>query len=281
MDEMLSNLIDRLDSARLKATGIIPWSCPVPAFGDLGNSLVATLGLNPSNREFVDDDGRELDGPLRRLHTLRSLGLSRWSEATKDHLERIDVACRGYFTCNPYDRWFSCLDSILSGARCTYYGESANACHLDLIPYATLCKWADLTTRQRSSLLAFASDALGHLLRDASVRLLLLNGRTVIEGLQRVTGVAFEHAEMSEWTLPRQSGVGVVGYAYRGTVTRLAGVDLGRPLMVLGYNHNIQSSFGVTAKVKTAIRTWFSALLKEAPLWDPPTELTGHASTMC
>ena len=59
------------------ATDMIPWSCPVPAFGDLLNSFVATLGLNPSNREFVDEEGNELEGAARRLHTLRSLSLSR------------------------------------------------------------------------------------------------------------------------------------------------------------------------------------------------------------
>jgi hypothetical protein len=61
----------------------------------------------------------------------------------------------------------------------------------------------------------------------------------------------------------------------------MAGIDLGRPVLVLGYNHNIQSSFGVTAKVKCAIRKWFAAVTKEVALWDPPTELTVNVSTMC
>jgi len=275
---MLSDLIERLGTTCATTTRVIPWSCPVPAFGNLGRSVVATLGLNPSNREFVDDAGVELDGPRRRLHTLKSLELNRWSDATADHLERIDAACRNYFSRNPYNGWFSSLDAILSGAGCTYYGERANACHLDLIPYATECKWAELTSRQRSSLMLFASDALAYLLRDAPVRVLLLNGRTVVENLQNVAGVTFDRAEMRGWALPRQCGGGVAGYAFRGTITRLAGIDLGRPILVLGYNHNIQSSFGVTAKVRSKIRRWFAAVTKGETLWDQLTEQTGSAS---
>src|SRR6266446_6786884 len=73
-DSILPNLIERLDDPLVKAAKVIPWSCPVPYFGDLSQSIVATLGLNPSNREFVDGSEIELDGPTRRLHTLKSLG---------------------------------------------------------------------------------------------------------------------------------------------------------------------------------------------------------------
>jgi hypothetical protein len=124
----------------------------------------------------------------------------------------------------------------------------------------------------------FASDALAYLLRDAPVRVLLLNGRTVVENLQNVAGVTFDRAEMRGWALPRQCGGGVAGYAFRGTITRLAGIDLGRPILVLGYNHNIQSSFGVTAKVRSKIRRWFAAVTKGETLWDQLTEQTGSAS---
>ena len=65
MVEMLSRLIRRMDSSAFEATDVIPWSCPVPAFGDLSTSFVATLGLNPSNREFVDKAGNELEGASR------------------------------------------------------------------------------------------------------------------------------------------------------------------------------------------------------------------------
>ena len=90
-----------------------------------------------------------------------------------------------------------------------------------------------------------------------------------MENLQSVGDVTFDRAKMRGWTLPRNSGGGVAGYAFRGTITRLAGIDLGRPIVVLGYNHNIQSSFGVTAKVKSEIRNWFAAVTKEVASLGP------------
>lgn len=266
MNKTLRDLIGRLDGHLCKSSKVIPWSCPVPSFGDASRSVIATLGLNPSNREFVDESGRELDGPSRRFHTLTSLGLSQWSEVDAKHVTLIAEACREYFSRNPYNGWFTSLDRILSGAGVSYYGGSYRACHLDLIPYATRCKWTDLTIRQRSSLFAVGGDTLAVLLRDSSVRVLILNGQTVVTHLQKVANVEFQRTEMRRWTLPRKSGSGVVGVAFRGTLTRLSGVDLERSIVVLGYNHNLQSSFGVTTFVKQAIAKWVSAQASEVIL---------------
>src|SRR5712664_1885399 len=172
MNTVLSGLVKRLDGATLSGTDVIPWGCPIPSFGDLSTSRIATLGLNPSNREFVDDSGYELDGPSRRFHTLSSLGLASWSDVTPHHLQLIVDSCRAYFLRNPYDGWFKKLDHVISGTKVSFYRTSAQACHLDLIPYATARKWAGLTSHQRSSLLALAGDTLGLLLRTSPVRLL-------------------------------------------------------------------------------------------------------------
>src|SRR6266404_1443749 len=98
MNTTLSTLVKRLSEPTLSGANVIPWSCPVPSFGDLSGSRLATLGINPSNREFVDSSGNELDGPSRRLHTLKSLGLSRWSDANSGHVQSIVDSCRTYFS---------------------------------------------------------------------------------------------------------------------------------------------------------------------------------------
>jgi hypothetical protein len=263
MDKMLHDLIGRLDKRLCKSTKVIPWSCPVPSFGNVSRSVIATLGLNPSNREFVDRSGRELDGLSRRLPTLNSLGLKKWSDVEATHVTMIAEACREYFSRNPYTGWFRALDHIMSGAGVSYYSDSCRACHLDLIPYATKCKWTDLAIRERSSLLAVGGDTLAGLLRDSSIRVLILNGQTVVTHLQKVANVEFQRTEMRQWTLPRKSGSGVVGVAFRGTLAQLSGVDLERSIVVLGYNHNLQSSFGVTTSVKKSIATWVSAEASE------------------
>src|SRR5258708_4640933 len=97
------------------------WTCPVPFFGRLGDSTLATLGINPSNREFVDDAGHELDGDSRRFPTLRSLGLRTWADASSLDLTAIVSACGRYFSGNPYSRWFDPLDALVLGAGASFY----------------------------------------------------------------------------------------------------------------------------------------------------------------
>lgn len=257
---MLSTLIGRLDEIAVSRTNVIPWSCPVPAFGDLSHAKIATLGLNPSNREFVDESGNELDGPFRRFHTLKSLRLDRWSDAEESHLELIIECCRAYFSRNPYDGWFKRLDHIISGTEVSYYDASPEACHLDLIPYATACKWTELTRDQRSALLSVAGDTLGLLLKNSPVELLILNGHSVVEQFQEIANIPLERQTMDSWVLPRRRGTGVIGLAYNGIVGSLSGIDLGREIVVLGFNHNIQSSFGVTKKVMASIRKWIAEM---------------------
>jgi hypothetical protein len=259
----LATLLDRLDGAGMRETGVINWGSPVPSFGNIQESQVASVGLNPSNREFVDDFGDELEGSQRRFHTLNSLGLKSWAEADGRHMELIWESCQTYFSGNPYDRWFKRLDQVIAGTKASFYHGPAQACHLDLIPYATSCKWTDLTSRQQSSLLALAFDTLGLLLRDAPVRVLILNGQTVVDRFQELSGIRLQRQKMVDWSLPRDSKPDVVGFAYVGTTTSLSGIELSRELTVLGYNHNLQSSFGVTNEVVLGIRNWISRVLSE------------------
>lgn len=253
-----------MDRGAIFDSDVIHWSCPVPSFGDLSRSRVATLGLNPSNREFVDEAGKELDGIARRFPTLKSLGLASWCDVDATHLGSIIESCRRYFLGNPYDRWFRRLDGVLTGTSASYYDVSRSACHLDLIPYATARKWTALTPRQRSSLLAVAGDTLGLLLRNSPVKVLVLNGRSVVEQFQDIAGVSLDSEEMPNWSLPRQSGSGVKGIAYQGTVDTISGLPLGHSLQILGFNHNLQSSFGVTNKVIHSIREWIAHASEKA-----------------
>lgn len=260
MQEALSILIDKLNGPGLPDKRVIPWSCPVPSFGNISEAKIATVGLNPSNREFVDKEGKELDGADRRFHTLNSLGLRRWSDVRACQVRMIEKLCTTYFSRNPYNSWFKDLDDLIYGTHSSYYTNSSVACHLDLIPYATSCKWTDLTARQRTSLLNVSVDILGILLRDSPVGLLVLNGKTVVENLERLAAQEFQTIVMPSWTLPRRTGNGVTGYAYMGSLKELGGVSLKKEVFVLGYNHNLQSSFGVTTQVKNYIRQWITEM---------------------
>lgn len=228
----------------------------MPSFGDVSNATVATLGLNPSNREFVDANGNELQGDQRRFHTLNSLNIKNWGEVNDNHLEMIEMSCKNYFHRNPYDSWFKSLDKLISHTNASYYSSMFEACHLDLIPYATSVKWTSLSNSDKKTLLENVGDLLGLIVRDSKIEVLILNGQTVINTLCELSDPYFKKLEYSDWELPRKNGSGVKGYAYVGNVSSICGIDIGREVRVLGYNHNIQSSFGVTNKVRQSIQEW-------------------------
>ena len=256
MHATLAAMIDRLESPTIRDADVIDWSSPVPTFGDLEKSRVATLGINPSNREFVDELGSELHGNARRFHTLGSLSLDSWADADYRHLRLIVESCCAYFARNPYDRWFKTLDRVVCGASVSYYNPISCACHLDLVPYATAKKWTELNATQRSHLLESGVDNLGLLLRDSPVRIMILNGKSVVNHFKAISIENMEEQEMPEWSLPRMSTSDVVGIAYKGWVSEIGGVSLEHNILVLGFNHNLQSSFGVTSAVIDAIRDW-------------------------
>lgn len=256
MHSTLTTLLNQLDSPIVSETNVIPWGCPVPSFGDLSRSRVATLGINPSNREFVDQSGKELDGPSRRFPTLQSFGLTSWSDVDARHVRVIVESCYSYFEGNPYDAWFKKLNHIVSGANASYSGVPYHACHLDLIPFATESKWTDISIKDQSSLLGMTGDTLAQLLGNSPVQTLILNGASVVAQFKKISGVCLKSQIMPAWSLQRTTRRNVLGIAYRGMVDSLSGISLGRQVLVLGFNHNIQSSFGVTAKIVNSIRRW-------------------------
>ncbi|WP_412476762.1 hypothetical protein [Flavobacterium sp. TBRC 19031] len=251
-------LIDFLNKCQSLELSIIPWASPVLAFGDVSKSKVATLGINPSNREFVTIDNVELKGESRRFHTLSSLGLQKWSDADEVQLQLIFDSYNEYFSRNPYDGWFKKLDYLMSGTSVSYYFPSHEACHLDLIPFATAEKWSNLNPLQQSTLLENFEDTLGSIMSNSSIEVLLLNGQTVVNNFEKVSNVKFEKKLQSDWKLRRKDGEGVAGFSYEGIVSSIGRVELKRNIKVLGYNHNVQSSFGVSSEVLASIREWLS-----------------------
>lgn len=248
------------DRARaLGATAVMPNACPVPYFGELRKSRIATLGINPSNREFVDDLGMELVGDDRRFPTLSSLGLTEWGEASSCDIEEIIDACDTYFLGNPYDRWFKVLDRVIAGAGATYYCPTSPASHLDLVPFATSIKWGALQAGERRTLLECGGDVLGALLRDSSVDFLVLNGRSVVREFERVSGSRLSAQRCPSWDLGREGSRTVEGWGFVGSICEVGGVPLGRTIAVLGFNLNVQSSFGVTRDALDSLAKWISS----------------------
>lgn len=254
----VARLLDVLDSDRTVADEAICWSCPVPFFGHLETARLATVGINPSNREFVDSTGNELRDAGRRLPTLKSLSLPSWGHADYTALRAILDACQTYFDHNPYDRWFGSLERLFEATGCSYYSPSASACHLDIVPWATTYKWGALTPRVRHQLVERAARALVDLIADSSLTMLVLNGHEVVRRFEALLDQPLPVEPAPAWDLPRRSGPGVKGMAFRNVLTSIGDLPLDRKLVVVGYNHNVQSSYGVTAAARSAISDWIT-----------------------
>jgi hypothetical protein len=68
---------------------------------------------------------------------------------------------------------------------------------------------------------------------------------------------------MPTWALGRAKSRSVSGVAFSGSINNIAGISLGRDISVLGFNHNLQSSFGVTSGVRNEIATWISSTARK------------------
>lgn len=254
----LMRLVQLLANGFPAALGAIPWASPVPMFGSVLKSRVATLGLNPSNLEFEGIGGHPLCKPLNRFETLGSLCLQNWRRAGATEIIRISDACEFYFARRPYHIWFNPLDKIIGGLGVSYYDEQSSACHLDLVPFATATKWSGLNGSARAQLMAMGAPTLVQLIKSSDIRILVLNGASVVRAFETLIGAKLEKSEMAEWALRRGCGRNVTGYAYVGRISSIGEVPIGRTLLVLGYNHNIQSSFGVSTAVVQEIRRWIA-----------------------
>jgi hypothetical protein len=209
---------------------VVPYSTPVVSFGDVRKARVATLGLNPSSREFVER-GKLLNGTSQRLETLESLRVSDLSSSSPDVIRRVFDACNGYFQQKPfgkpYREWFDDFKDIFQRTKLEASFYDGTACHLDLVQWATAVKWNDVKPADQQRLLDADLPFLKRQLLREHIRFLLLNG----------AGVVTRYCKMNVPVLEKKA-----------TITVTADIDLklfvGRTLLgakVIGWNKNIQS----------------------------------------
>lgn len=208
---------------------IVAGSTPVVSFGDPLRARVASLGINPSSREFVDT-GVLLTGELRRLETMESLGAVPGRELDVDQARAVVRACDDYFTRNPYRRWFDPLDQVLTSAFDDGY-YTGTACHLDLVQWATDPAWGRLRDPEtRRVLLEEGRAHLQALLALPNLQMVVCNGRSVIDQVIRLGLCSL--AEVAR--IGRQRDTCRLFTGQRGGV------------VFLGWTTNLQSSHGVS-----------------------------------
>ena len=207
---------------------MIPLATPVIAFGDPGAARLATIGINPSFREFVEN-GRLLAGSARRLATLPSLGAERLDELTDAQAQQVLQECASYFSRNPYRQWFDQLEDLI-GVVCDASYYDGSACHLDLTPWATDPVWSQVEASARERLLAAGLPLLRRQLDRCAFEVVLLNGRRVIDEVLAAGLVELRHVE---WLRVDGVSARVCRGASRGATW-------------VAWSANLQSSRGIT-----------------------------------
>lgn len=217
---------------------IVAGSTPVVSFGNARTARVATLGLNPSKIEFLENDGVELVGERRRLASLNSLGVRSLVDASREQVATVLHDCERYFERQPYRWWFDQLEAVLAAIGASYYGDRPTACHLDIVQWATDPTWSALDRPARAKLVAADGPFLMQQLRHSSIKLLLVNGAGPLHELGRLAGVEFEPQG-------RLLAVGgIVGKLLSGTIGTVR---------VIGWRANLQSSHGVANVERRAL----------------------------
>jgi hypothetical protein len=175
-------VLERARRAPVPGSGVVAGSTPVVYLGDPARARVATLGINPPHRQFLDASGRLLTGDRRRLATLDSLGVADPSHLTIQHAAAIVADCASYFERHPY-HWFETLDEVIrSGLGASYF--AGTACHLDLVQWATTTSWAGLTPVMQADLLRADIGFLRRLLDGAGFRAVVVTGRPALRWVQ-------------------------------------------------------------------------------------------------
>jgi hypothetical protein len=169
---------------------IVNNSTPVISFGNPTEARIATLGINPSNIEFMKD-GVPLSGDKRRLATLLSIGAESTESMSNVQIQEVIDDCYNYFNQNPYKEWFGPLDKILKvGFNASYFDGSA--CHLDLVHWATATKWKGLSAAVREKLLKESEVHLVNQLQAENITKIVVNGRAVWDELKNLKLVKYE-----------------------------------------------------------------------------------------
>jgi hypothetical protein len=181
----------------------VPGTTPVLCLGDPSQAVVATLGINPPCRQFLDASGRLLTGPRRRLATLDSLGRAEPGGLTDADADAIVEDCVGYFHRHPY-HWFETLDDIIRAGLGASYFEGT-ACHLDLVQWTTSPPWTGLSPDMQASLLRADVGFLRRQLDDGAFRVVVVTGRPALRWVQQTGLVTWRRSA----TLPGTPTAGV------------------------------------------------------------------------
>jgi hypothetical protein len=188
VNEARDDLYSRL--RRPESRWTVPGSLPVLFFGDLLGAEVATVGLNPSDKEYLAADGSMLAGQAQRFATLESLGASERACISDAQCAEAVEWMRDYYEPSKpvYSAWFNGLTRVVEGFGASFRGRSA--AHLDLVQESTRPVWSNLPPDDRAELLRTDLPFLVWEIRSFPLRAVICGGKTVSVNVRRQLGVA-------------------------------------------------------------------------------------------
>ena len=191
---------------------------------------IATVGLNPSDQEYLDPHGGMLAGAKQRFATLASLGAADRTLLTDQQADEAIEWMRGYYEHGkPVYGWFSALNRVAEAFGLSF--QSGGVVHLDLVQEATKPTWSRLPSEERESLLALDLPFLEWQIRTFPLRAVICTSKTVGTHVMSRLGVEVEESG----TLARiKWWIGAAGVGGRqcpspgGTIRSRVRLDWGR-----------------------------------------------------
>jgi hypothetical protein len=157
------------------------WQClPVPVFGH-HNSLnvrVATVGLNPSATEFLNDE-RDWKSATERLPLVIDFGVRERERVSAADLIQAANLRATYFERTPH-AWFMKIQELLSRVNPEWNYLAGTAVHIDLVACGTWLAWGNLSQEATGALIINCHKHLKRTLTELPENtLLLLDGSRV------------------------------------------------------------------------------------------------------
>lgn len=237
---------------------ILGLSPPVLWFGDSNKKeLLATVGANPSRREFLDSrNGHYLEKSKQRFYHLKTLDIQ---HICKDErvLEKIIESYNRYFHQNPYRVWFgrpsgSKVEGFLNGFGASFYSEKPiGVVHTDLLPFATMSDFSKLNDRLLKRDFfdsGWAKSFFDKLMEHLNPSAIIVFGRTNVEYFSKYyASLALNRSYNVHGT--RRARYGLSNYQLPDHNVPLVGlsINLGNPI---GFTREMLNAFGAFIKSK-------------------------------
>jgi hypothetical protein len=156
----------------------------VPVFGKHKSPIVcvATVGLNPSATEFLDNADNWMPS-TERLSLVIDFDVQERESLSNDNLNFAANLRASYFERNPH-AWFNALQGLLSAVNVDWNYAKGSAVHVDIVACGTRRPWSELGKPETEILINNCHKHLKRTLTELPKEtLLFLDGRTVKETL--------------------------------------------------------------------------------------------------